>query len=142
MFISVINKVNDEFTTKHTAVVEDLETIVREIAETHRLVHVVEKKGDENIKEVRKALIEYEAFVNSAVMNEKAARLAITKQLAQDVDEVAKDANTRFTQQWMVMETQHTELRGRIEDLDNEFHTEHTNLLYDYKEFVSKTDHN
>ena len=121
---------------------EDLETIVREIAETHRLVHVVEKKGDENIKEVRKALIEYEAFVNSAVMNEKAAWLAITKQLAVDVDEVSKDANTWFSQQRMVMETQHAELWSKIDDLDNEFHTEHTNLLYDYKEFVSKTEQN
>ena len=82
VFVSIINKVNDDFITKHTTMVEDLEAIVWEISEAHWLIHVAEKKGDENIKEVRKALIEYEAFVNSAVMNEKAARSVMTNQLA------------------------------------------------------------
>ena len=49
VFISVINKVNDEAHGKHELVVEDLQLIVKEMAEVARGLSVVEKKGDDNI---------------------------------------------------------------------------------------------
>ncbi len=88
VFVSIINNVNDDLNSKHVTVVQDLESIVGEMTEMTKAISIVEKKGDDNIKEVRKALIETEAFINTSVMNERAARSAITSQLAADVDDV------------------------------------------------------
>jgi hypothetical protein len=143
VFVSVINKVNDDFHSKHVNVVSDLETIVLEVAESNKALQIVEKKGDENSKEIRKALIEYEAFINSSIFNEKAARSAITMNLATSLDDLSKDSNKRFGQLRAVMESQHATLFTKTVDLENDLgklDTDHTNLFYELKDYVTAND--
>ena len=53
VFVSVVNKVNDDSYQRHELVVEDLKALVSEIVELSRAVELVEKKSDENILEVK-----------------------------------------------------------------------------------------
>lgn len=48
IFVSLINKTNDDFSIRTTSFVEDLITIQNEITETNRALQLIEKKGDEN----------------------------------------------------------------------------------------------
>ena len=52
IFISVINKVSDDFTLRTSNFVEDLQNISEELNETNRALQIIEKKGDENAKSV------------------------------------------------------------------------------------------
>ena len=48
VFISIINKVNDDFNLRTGSFVDDLQMIMEEITETNRALQIIEKKGDES----------------------------------------------------------------------------------------------
>jgi len=93
VFVSVVNKVNDDSYQRHELVVEDLKALVSEIIELSRAVELVEKKSDENILEVKWTMTDQEALINATYSKEKAAWLAMTTQLAGDVDRVEIETN-------------------------------------------------
>lgn len=82
VFISVINKVSDDFTARTSDFVGDLEMLSSELNETNRALQIIEKKGDANAKEIQLTFMEFEAMINSWVHNEAAAWKAVVMRVS------------------------------------------------------------
>lgn len=91
MFVTMRNRFIEELSKMHNSVVEDLESLSKEISFTQGKIEEVDEKRSNDKQEVDKGFLEMEAFVNTLVFNEKAARTAMTNQLAEDIDYMSKD---------------------------------------------------
>ena len=65
VFISIINKVNDDFNIRTGSFVDDLQMIMEEVTETNWALQIIEKKGDESAWEVKKTFLEFESMLNA-----------------------------------------------------------------------------
>jgi hypothetical protein len=85
------NRFIEELSKMHNSVVEDLESLSKEITFTQGKIEEVDELRSRDQEEVNKGFMEMEAFVNTLIFNEKAARTAMTNQLAEDIDFSIKD---------------------------------------------------
>lgn len=85
------NRFIEEISKMHNSVVEDLESLSKEVTFTQGKVEEVDARRTEDAEEVAKGFMEMEAFINTLIFNEKAARTAMTNQLAEDIDRSTRD---------------------------------------------------
>lgn len=85
------NRFIEEITKMHNSIIEDLESLAKEITFTQSKIEEVDILRTKDMDEVKKGFLETEAFINTSIFNEKAARIAMTTQLAEDVDSVIRD---------------------------------------------------
>ena len=85
------NRFIEEITKMHNSIIEDLESLSKEITFTQSKIEEVDILRAKDMDEVKKEFLDMEAFINTSVVNEKAARIAMTTQLAEDVDASIRD---------------------------------------------------
>lgn len=134
MFVTMRNKFIEEISKMHNSVVEDLESLSKEVTFTQGKVEEVDQRRVKDLDEIQKGFMEYEAFVNSLIYNEKAARVAITNQLAEEVDKAVKDYTKKFESLSTYCGDINTALESTSKDLGN-LDTEHTNFYYEFQNY-------
>lgn len=85
-----------EISKMHISIVADFESLSKEMTYTQTKLQEVDIKRADDKDRTEKALMDIEVFINSSVSSEKAARIAMAMQLAEDLDKVTKDYLTRF----------------------------------------------
>ncbi len=90
VFVSVINKTNEELEGRYNSFVDDLERVVNEVY----AMQVKVEDGDKRIKDesgkLNKAVHDLEAHINTSVITEKSVRKAQDAQLAEELDKLDK----------------------------------------------------
>jgi Holliday junction resolvasome RuvABC endonuclease subunit len=90
VFVSVINKTNEELEGRYNSFVEDLEKVVNEVY----AMQVKVEDGDHKIKDeavkLNKAVHDLEAHINTSIITEKSVRKAQDSQLAEELDKLNK----------------------------------------------------
>jgi len=90
VFVSVVNKTNEELEGRVNSFVEDLEKVVSEVYS----MQVKVENGDHRIKDesvkLNKAVNDLEAHINTSIITEKSVRKAQDSQLAEEVDNINK----------------------------------------------------
>ena len=126
------NRFIEEITKMHNSIIEDLESLAKEITFTQSKIEEVDILRTKDMDEVKKGFLEMEAFINTSVVNEKAARIAMATQLAEDVDSSIRD----YTKKIDDLANYWSELNAVVEttssDLAN-LDTEHTNFYYEFQ---------
>lgn len=90
MFVSVINKTNEETESRYNAFVEDLEKIVNEVYAMQVKVDEGDRKIGDESSQLNKAVYDLEAHINTSVITEKSVRKAQDAQLAEEIDNINK----------------------------------------------------
>lgn len=148
VFVSVINKTNEELEGRYNSFVEDLEKVVNEVYS----MQVKVESGDTKIKEesinLNKAVHDLEAHINTSVITEKSVRKAQDSQLAEEIDNINKKLHVvseklqiQIDEEGNQIENQATkvelELKNSRRDIDK-LAVELTELMYEFKDHKDK----
>mmetsp|Transcript_2287 Transcript_2287/g.2228 ORF Transcript_2287/g.2228 Transcript_2287/m.2228 type:complete len:252 (+) Transcript_2287:1518-2273(+) len=90
VFVSVINKTNEELEGRYNGFVDDLEKIVGELYQVQLKVDDGDKRVNEESGKLNKAVNDLEAHINTSIISEKSVRKAQDGQLAEAVDRFGK----------------------------------------------------
>lgn len=90
MFVSVINRTNEELENRYNGFVEDLEKVVNEIYQIQLKVDDEDKKIEHETHKMNKAVNDLEALINTSIITEKSVRKAQDQQLAESMDKINK----------------------------------------------------
>lgn len=134
MFVTMRNRFIEEMSKMHNSVVEDLESLSKEITFTQEKVEEVDVRRTKDAEEVSKGFMEMEAFINTLIFNEKAARIAMTTQLSEDVDRVTRDYTKKIDDVATYCGDINAALESATNDLGN-LDTEHTNFYYEFQNY-------
>ena len=90
VFVSVLNRTNEELEGRYNGFVEDLERVVNEVYAMQLKVDQGDRKISDEASKLNKAVHDLEAHINTSVITEKSARKAMDAQLAEAVDGINK----------------------------------------------------
>jgi archaellum component FlaC len=90
VFVSVINKTNEEVESRYNAFVDDLERVVNEVFAMQTKVDDADKSIKEESTKLNKAVADLEAHINTSIITEKSVRKAQDQQLAEEIDNLSK----------------------------------------------------
>lgn len=76
VFVSVINKTNEELESRYNSFVEDLEKVVNEVYAMQLKVDDGDKKIKDESVNLNKAVNDLEAHINTSIITEKSVRKA------------------------------------------------------------------
>jgi len=76
VFVSVVNKTNEEQENKHNNLVEDLEKVIDEVFKVRVKSEQGEKKIVEDTEHMQKRINDLEAHINTSIITEKSVRKA------------------------------------------------------------------
>jgi len=128
------NRFIEELSKMHNSVVEDLESLSKEITFTQSKIEEVDEKRYKDSDLVKKNFLDMEAFINTLVSNEKAARTAMANQLAEDVDLSCKDYTKKIDDIATYCGDINTALEDTTSNIGN-LDTEHTNFYYEFQNY-------
>ena len=134
MFVTMRNRFIEELSKMHNSVVEDLESLSKEITFTQGKIEEVDERRSKDQEETNKGFLEMEAFVNTLIFNEKAARTAMTNQLAEDIDFSIKDYSKKIDDLAIYCGDINAALEDTTNNLGN-LDTEHTNFYYEFQNY-------
>jgi hypothetical protein len=97
------------------------------------------EKVTKDANQTRKGMLEMEAFVNTMVFNEKAARTAMTNQLAEEIDRSTKDYTRKIDDLANYCGDINTALESLTNDTGN-LDTEHTNFYYEFQNYKDQNE--
>jgi hypothetical protein len=130
--------VDNNLDTLRKAIIDNREMIVamknkflEEITFTQDKVVELGAKVTKDSEMTKKGLLEMEAFVNTMIFNEKAARTAMTNQLAEEIDKSAKD----YTKKIDDLATYAGDINAALESVTGDvgnLDTEQTNNYYEF----------
>lgn len=89
VFVSVVNKTNEEQESKHNNLVEDLEKVIDEVFKVRVKSEQGEKKIIEDTTKMQKMINDLEAHINTSIITEKSVRKAQDTQLGTELDRLA-----------------------------------------------------
>ena len=98
-----------------------------------KVVEIGEKVAEDSDK-TKRGLLDLEAFMNTMVFNEKAARTAMTNQLAEEIDRSVKDYTKKIDDLASYCGNINLALERTTNDLGN-LDTEHTNFYYEFQNY-------
>jgi Holliday junction resolvasome RuvABC endonuclease subunit len=90
VFVSVINKTNEELEGRYNSFVEDLEKVVNEVYAMQMKVEDGDHKIKDEAVKLNKAVHDLEAHINTSIITEKSVRKAQDSQLAEELDKLNK----------------------------------------------------
>ena len=93
VFVSVLNKTNEEIEGRYNSFVDDLEKVVNEVFAMQTKVDDADKSIREEAVKLNKAVADLEAHINTSVITEKSVRKAQDQQLAEELDNLHKKVN-------------------------------------------------
>ena len=93
VFVSVINKTNEEIEGRYNSFVDDLEKVVNEVFSMSTKVDEADRSIKEESVKLNKAVADLEAHINTSVITEKSVRKAQDQQLAEEIDSLTKKLN-------------------------------------------------
>lgn len=125
----------------HNSVVEDLESLSKEITFTQGKVEEVDKRRITENEENQKNFLELEAFINTLIFSEKAARTAMTGQLSDDIDRAVRDYTKKIDDVANYCEDMNEALESATNNLGN-LDTEHTNFYYEFQAYKDTNENN
>lgn len=76
VFVTVINKTNEELESRYNSFVEDLEKVVQEVYEMQVKVESADKGIKNDSSKINKAVNDLEAHINTSIITEKSVRKA------------------------------------------------------------------
>ena len=89
VFVSVVNKTNEDQETKHNNLVEDLEKVIDEVFKVRVKSEQGEKKIVEDTTRMQKMINDLEAHINTSIIMEKSVRKSQDTQLGTELDRLA-----------------------------------------------------
>ena len=89
VFVSVVNKTNEDNEAKHNNLVEDLEKVIDEVFTARVKAEQGEKKIVEDTTKMQKMISDLEAHINTSIITEKSVRKAQDTQLGTELDRLA-----------------------------------------------------
>lgn len=92
------------------------------------------QKVNKDADQTRQGMLEMEAFVNTMIFNEKAARTAMTNQLAEELDRSTKNYTRKIDDLANYCGDINTALESVTNDMGN-LDTEHTNFYYEFQNY-------
>ena len=134
MFVTMRNRFIEEISKMHNSVVQDLESLSKEITFTQGKIEEVDLRHVKEFEDVNKGFMEMEAFINTLIFNEKAARTAMTKQLASSIDLSTRDYTKKIDDLTTYCGDINAALESATNDLAN-LDTEHTNFYYEFQNY-------
>lgn len=93
VFVSVLNKTNEEIEGRYNSFVDDLEKVVNEVFAMQTKVDDADKSIKEESVKLNKAVADLEAHINTSIITEKSVRKAQDQQLAEELDNLHKKVN-------------------------------------------------
>lgn len=111
---------------------------LEEITFTQDKVVELGAKVTKDSEMTKKGLLEMEAFVNTMIFNEKAARTAMTNQLAEEIDRSVKD----YTKKIDDLATYAGDINAALESVTGDVGNLDTEQTNNYYEFLNYKDHN
>lgn len=93
VFVSVINKTNEEIESRYNSFVDDLERVVNEVYGMSTKVDEADRGIKEESTKLNKAVADLEAHINTSIITEKSVRKAQDQQLAEEIDNLTKKLN-------------------------------------------------
>ena len=122
VFLDVVNRLEDEITTKNNNTVDDMAKVVAEIENVIAETVHGKRRAQEDLENMAKQLSDFESHLNTTMITEKSVRKAQDKQLAEEVDDVHRTLNsflsalrTRVEKNEAQFGDQNKLLNGRIE---------------------------
>lgn len=97
------------------------------------------QKVNKDADQTRQGMLEMEAFVNTMIFNEKAARTAMTNQLAEELDRSTKNYTRKIDDLANYCGDINTALESVTNDMGN-LDTEHTNFYYEFQNYKDMTE--
>jgi predicted nucleic acid-binding Zn-ribbon protein len=76
VFVSVINKTNEEIEGRYNSFVDDLEKVVNEVYSMSTKVDEADRGIKEESNKITKAVADLEAHINTSIITEKSVRKA------------------------------------------------------------------
>jgi hypothetical protein len=93
VFVSVINKTNEEIEGRYNSFVDDLEKVVNEVYAMSTKVDEADRSIKDDSVKLNKAVADLEAHINTSIITEKSVRKAQDQQLAEEIDGLTKKLN-------------------------------------------------
>lgn len=148
VFVTVINKTNEELEGRYNGFVEDLEKVVQEVYDMQLKLDSADKNLKQDSTKLNKIVNDLEAHINTSFITEKSVRKAQDQALAEEVDRINKKLaivsdkiNVRMDEEGNQVSNNTSKLEAVLKDAKRDIDklsTDVTELTYEFKDHKDK----